>query len=269
MTKKALMVALEVTLTILLITIIAATSPFLYRKWLRTYMSKRTVEINVYDNKDRLLGGGTGFYVKGPSGKTYIMTNRHICSAKEDSKLRIKTSSSNNSFKAKIIEISKESDLCLIESVGKTEGIEVADSLTIGDTINYTGHPRLQPLTMVSGEAVGYRMISVFSGIVKTQKEEDLCNINKDMVVEKVAVPTLSSFQLKLGIKDPNPMIVKVCIQNNKALFTTFQIYPGASGSPIVDAFGNLVSVVYAGPGEGGWGWGVTLNHIKKFLRGR
>lgn len=268
MTKKVLSIVLETVLITLFVASIAGTSPFIYRKMLRSYASQKTVQIELHDEKVGLKGGGTGFYVKADSGKTYIMSNRHICDIESNEFLKIRDS--RNKLKdAHVIEISKESDLCLIEPVEKIEGFDIAKSIGNGDTIYYIGHPRLQPITMVSGEAVGYRKISVFAGIVSNKKDELKCTANVDMAIEKITVPGLSPFQIKLKMKDPNPSTLKVCIQTNKALFTTFQIYPGASGSPIIDAFGRLVSVVYAGPGDGGWGWGVPLTQVKKFLKGR
>lgn len=242
-------------------------SPFAYRTALRQYVSAKSVRILAFD-KGMAIGGGTGFYVKAKSGQTYIMTNRHVCSINK--KLELKIELKNKNFvKAEIIEISKTSDLCLIKSPDSTEGLALADSIDAGDSISYAGYPRLQPLTMANGEAVGYSVISVFVGFIGKDLSQKECQKNKDMHIENMMLPKYTASEKISQFEDFSLSPTKVCLQTGNALVTTAMIYPGASGSPIVNYLGKLVGAVYAGPQGGGWGWGVPLTAIKEFLLGR
>lgn len=250
---------------------VAMISPFIYRAFLRAYVSSKVVKLQVFVG-DRFLGGGTGFYVKSNKGQTYILTNRHICSIKLNENLKIVPRKGPNKGKpipAKIIEISTNSDLCLIESPDDTTGLSIAKSLDIGDSISYAGHPRLQPLTMTTGEAVGYDNITVFVGIVGRDMSRKDCEKNKDMRIEYMVLPNFISSSDKINVQNFSLVPTQVCFQQSSALVTTFMVYPGASGSPIVDSLGKLVGVIYAGPSGGGWGWGVSLIKIKNFMLGR
>jgi S1-C subfamily serine protease len=266
MVKKITVSTTKILVLMSFIFSLAVLSPFLYRMALRGFLTSKVVKMEVHVN-NRALGGGTGFYVKGKSGKTYILTNRHICDIPESAVLKLIPKSGkdkNRPIKAKIIEVSNKSDLCLIESPDNTNGLTVGDSLELGDLIHYAGYPRLQPLTMDTGEAVGYNFIGVFVGFIGEQVSEKQCKANKDMQIREIVAPFIK--KTDSGNEDLFFIKRKVCIQFANSLVTTFTIYPGASGSPIVNWKGDLVSVVYAGPANGGWGWGVSLSQIKEFL---
>jgi serine protease Do len=57
-------------------------------------------------------GGGTGFYVKAASGKTVIVTNRHICDGAAIYQYKF-----GRPIELQIIEVAPHTDLCLLQPV--------------------------------------------------------------------------------------------------------------------------------------------------------
>lgn len=58
-----------------------------------------------------LFGGGTAFLVRGASGKTYTLTNAHVCESASFAAL-----SEDHLLPLQIIEISSNTDLCLLSA---------------------------------------------------------------------------------------------------------------------------------------------------------
>jgi S1-C subfamily serine protease len=76
-------------------------------------------------------GGGTGFYVKGASGNTYIMSNSHVCDyAAKNGKVFVKEENETRMVERKVLESSAFTDLCLIEAVSDKDGLKVGEETT-------------------------------------------------------------------------------------------------------------------------------------------
>ena len=58
----------------------------------------------------------------------------------------------------------------------------------------------------------------------------------------------------------------KLCIENVMALQTTVVGLPGNSGSPVVNQYGHLIGVLFAGDNQVHWSDLVPLEDIKKLL---
>ena len=126
-------------------------------------------------------GGGTGFHVIAPSGKTFIMTNRHVCQLAVNNLLWAVVEGFTQDHQVKVVYASDAFDLCLVEPIPGVEGVTVGDVPYIGQEIHYFGHPRGQQGTFVSGEAVGYHKVLVALGVIGTGIRDDQCK-NKDNV---------------------------------------------------------------------------------------
>jgi S1-C subfamily serine protease len=231
--------------------------------------------------QDPYQGGGTGFYLKGPSGKTYIMTNRHVCNLSTGTTLWATASGSKASREVKIIEKSNNADLCILEASPSVTGLAIGSRLSLGQTIAYLGYPRLQPQTFTTGEAVGEQTITVFAGVINKKMTRAQCQ-TKDSFIRSVPKLFLLSREYAdddsldydidwaaEDLQDLKKQKVQVCYTRGKSLVTTLMIYPGASGSPVFDFFGNIVAVVYASPSKGGWGYAVPLANINEIMKGR
>jgi hypothetical protein len=265
-------------LTVVIICITFAT-PIAYKSYLRSYVVDRVVQINPKKPETAAQmqnpGGGTGFHVLAPSGKTYIMTNRHVCNLAIEGKMWVKNKTQSKSLK--VITSSDSFDLCLIEPLPGIDGIKVGDTPVEGQAVSYAGYPRLQPRTFESGEIAGTKMLTIAAGVVGKDITEEQCQTKDSSIAQVPEILTLlSKAQVDQDLSPwadhplfKNGKMVDMCYQRNTALVTTLIIYGGASGSPMVDILGRLIGVVYAAPTTGGWGYGVTIDNVKTILTGR
>lgn len=192
--------------------------------------------------------GGTGFHVKGPSGKVYILTNAHVCGLAEDGTIYVGYDY-ERPIPRKVIEVSGFTDLCLIEALPSYHGIiSMGSESDAGDKVAAVGHPNLMPTTMTEGEVIGFGEIQVLDHVLN-DLNDDSCNSEKN---KKITVKTIFG-------------PIDICVIAIKAGFSTTLILPGSSGSPVLNSWGNLTGVIFAGNQEG-WSFYVTLADVKKFL---
>lgn len=228
---------------ILLITIFNV--PQLHRTYLRQKVYKEVVKIvNETGNS-----GGTGVYIKLPSGNTAILTNAHVCELKNQNDIVWVKDDTNKAIPRRILEESKFSDLCLVEGLPKHKGLQLGQESNLGDMIYIVGHPRLYPTTMTQGEIYAKEFVDVFDHEI-IDPITDKCDLpkNKKMHVEGI----FGSFD--------------ICLEHIESLMSTTQIMPGNSGSPAVDNWGNIIGLVYAG-GDLGWSIIIPLKDIKDFIK--
>lgn len=208
-----------------------------HNNYLRSKVGSKVVMIT---NKEE-NSGGTGFFVKAPSGDTYILTNAHVCSLGRNNLF----SHVNNGRQVRlnVIEVSSETDLCILSSFGNIEGLNVASNVAIGEELALAGHPKLMPLTVSNGQLIGYSTTVVLY---------DNAPCPETLEGPFQSVPT------RFG---------EMCVGVIKeAGMTNILSLPGNSGSPIVNFFGNVVGVLFAG-GSDNWGIIVGINSIKHFLQ--
>ena len=254
---------------IIIMVFISAKGPELHSRFIRNYVGTKVVTIM----SPKRRSGGTGFLVKAKSGKTYILTNNHVCGLNQDGFLNVIFNLNPQIYKQKIVARYDKHDLCLIDRIGEIQGIDLADSLSIGETIGLIGHPSLQPLTLSRGEFIGGTYIDIIIGI----------NIPKNKCPGTVVRNRLFDFE---SLKIPLPLVeVKksedifkdliddflnrtYCVKSHYASQLTAYSRGGSSGSPVVNFWGNLVSVLFAGnrqdPHES---FSVPLSSIKDFLK--
>ena len=171
-------------------------------------------------------GSGTGFHIKAPSGKTYILTNQHVC-AIADKNQELLVENSKKMVPRRVIAVYQKHDLCLVEALpGEENGLRMANSLSIGEDIVLIGHPSGRPLTLSKGEFVHKKFIPMLNLEIRTSEECDSINgtwLDGGFFMPSVCVEKVSAF----GISSPS--------------------YPGNSGSPVVNKWGNVVGVLFAG----------------------
>lgn len=123
--------------------------PICHHKWLRDYVGKRVVKITDQSGNS----GGTGFYIKLPSGKTSILTNSHVCDLQKAGIIFISDDSSIRQPHNIIIN-SAYTDLCLVAG-DEVHGLSLAPNAPFGEIVYELGHPLLNALTMTQGELIG------------------------------------------------------------------------------------------------------------------
>ena len=96
-------------------------------------------------------GGGTGFYVEAPSGKSYIMTNRHVCEGDAT------VLEGPRDINLRIVEIAADTDLCLLEAPA-TRGtpLKLGRPPRQHDRVSVVGYGLLLGETITEGRFVGH-----------------------------------------------------------------------------------------------------------------
>jgi V8-like Glu-specific endopeptidase len=264
MLKKTLnAIKLSVKLTVAALAMMAfSLSATEIKKYLDKEMVKGFVYKVIYTKKSKTGPpydgvGATAFLVQADSGKVYLLTNRHVCE-RDNSPDKAYISSVEDSkgkrHPFKIIDMSKDYDLCLAEAPQGKKGIRISDSVTVGETLFYVGFPRGQAATVSYGDLVGHQFMTITRGVVPESISKETCLSNKDTTL----------VQESYGQR-----VFNVCYMHHNAMVSTMFVYGGASGSPVLNKYHQLVGVIYAAPMDGGWGWAMPLSAIKEFLKGR
>lgn len=235
--------------------------PEIHKDYLRGEVGAKTVKITTKSERS----GGTGFFVKAASGKTFILTNRHVCQVKNKSNIvYVKLEGESQAVPRKVVAEYEKHDLCLVESFHGIEGIEVAGNLNAGDTVGIVGHPKLFPLVLSKGEYIGQTFIRLYyiekNGVA-----------TKRLVLGPVASEDLTEKEKKrisFLNKVFSPSGTKYVMKTYKSSQIVGYSRGGSSGSPIVDFYGNLVAVLYAGNRTDVMEtYAVPLNYINDFLK--
>ena len=219
-------------------------SPEIHTAFIRSTVGSKVVTIR------GKRGGGTGFHVQARSGKIYILTNAHICALQESGNVNVRLEGSSRYIPRRVIEVFAKHDLCLVEPVVGVGGVGLSNGVGFGEVIGLIGHPRLTPLTLTKGQFLGYTNIELLEKKNVTQSE---CN---GRFIE-ISDPLL---QLLIGAKS-------FCFRTLNAGHISNTTYPGNSGSPVVNFYGNLVGVLFAGNSRAiTEGYIVPIKFIKEFL---
>ncbi len=222
--------------------------PSVHRHMLRNYVASKSVTVTFTDGR---WGGGSGVHVKLPHGGNAILTNAHVCAIKDEhNEVLIGSESLEKPIPRRVIEVANYTDLCLIEGLPGVTGLSLGGDLYAGDIVNVIGHPLLQPITMTSGEVTSEGPVDIADYIIDTPEEEAKCNLPKNKIL---------TFKSIFGN-------IEVCAIHLEAVQSTAQIFPGNSGSGVVDSRGRLVGVAFASSEETHWGMLITLEDIRHFL---
>ena len=225
---------------------ISGTGAMLFESYLYDYKGSSVVMLTKSLSK---YSGGTGFQIKLPSGKLAIMTNKHIC---ELGKWLYAHTQDGKSQLVKVIEEYKGHDLCLMTPVKNLRPLKIARDLDLHERVWLVGHPALRPLTLESGHYVGPIRIRMYVS----------CRGKRRRPVE---VPIKSNI-----LEEFFKMYYNGCMK----YFNTHHInniaYGGNSGSPVINKYGNVIGVLFAGSrSQNTSSYIVPLKYVKDFLKGK
>lgn len=259
-------------------------APKAHKTALNNYVGSKVVMI-VSDNPDTTdrYGGGTGFHVVAPSGKTYIVTNRHVCRGAKNDTMWAAVRGTTKYHPVKIIERSSFTDLCLVEPLPGIEGLKVGVEPYIGQQVAAIGHPNLQPKTYTEGDVVGTVLYTIAIGAIGREgfTKGDCSGRDNYIVKYRLSQLIRDSMKQKNGLDSSLYNLIEVenlfsdklkneyvdvCLMRTSAMVTTAMIWHGSSGSPVVDFWGNVVGVMYAVGGDNFWGRAITLLDLEQFL---
>jgi S1-C subfamily serine protease len=218
------------------VVLLGALAPGLHNSYIRSTVGAKVVRLtNLAENS-----GGTGFALKAASGRTYIITNAHVCNIPGSYLYSRDVNGKRIRFTR--VKVSIVTDLCALSNPTNIEGLTVSGGVELGETVGILGHPKLQPLTLTLGEIVGYEQVAV---LVRPGP----CKLERGM------------YKTEQTISGP------LCTQLVRdAGLTNIPVRGGSSGSPVVNFFGNVVGVLFAGD-ELGWGVVISRKELVKFLR--
>lgn len=185
-------------------------------------------------------GGGTGWVTYARTGARVIVTNDHVCGIERGGLVTIEQYSGEKSLRH-VIKRNFLRDLCLIEGVSAPALTLANKSPKPFDAVKVMGHPLLKPTAPSYGQYTK-------NGIVPVGFHPD----------ELGACPaTATKFDGFFG---------SFCIQKMELSYTTVPIYPGNSGSPVVNKDGEVIGVMNSADSQSNQGMFIPLPFIKEML---
>lgn len=226
MKKKIKAAGVSITLSIMIL-FGAFIQPQLHNSYLRYEVGESTVKVMVSEQ-----GGGSGFAVTAASGKEFIATNKHVCDAAEKGWVRIVSDSGIEAWK-KVVYIDTKHDICLVEGDARLTPLELANGTRSTGEYHYiVGHPGLRPLTISVGEFIGFHIVRVADESAKTKKQ---------CLGEVQVLSPMEQFMYGQEW---------VCVRSYKSFSSSAVAYGGNSGSPVVNKYGNVIGILFAGPSD-------------------
>lgn len=206
--------------------LLAVAGPDMHQYYLRHSVGKSVVKVSPNGR-----GGGTGFSMEGASGELYIVTNEHVCSPSKDGYVYV---SSDRGFTSRreIVHIDKIHDICLVKGDKRLPALDLASKPSKGDSHYVIGHPGGRYLTISKGEYIGNSIIQLIDNTAKTPKQ---CN---GTLIELNPIE-----QFFYGVKF-------ICLKSMTTYASSAIAYGGNSGSPAVNAWGNVIGILFAGSRE-------------------
>ena len=207
-------------------------------RWHENYlMDKLSPSVGKLTPINNQATGGTGFQIETPAGPR-IMTNAHVCELFAPYGL---ATAPSGQMVVEVLYMDPVADLCITTAFIGLPALELADEAPeVGDELAVLGHPQLAPQTFVKGRVLGQKLVKVLMGFAT---EECLS-------------------------KPGTEAIFIFCVKPFVSTLTNIKIYPGNSGSPVVNIWGEVTNVVFASDNTMHHGILVPYRDVKRVLDG-
>jgi len=250
----------------LLVLTIVGSGHLIHQSFMRHYIGKNSVMLYGPEG-----GGGSGFFVKAPSGKKYILTNRHVCGLHKNGYMEVYLKDQIRLMRKKIAHVYKDHDLCLIEAPIGPSGLNIATFNPFAGIIAIIGHPKLRPLIVATGQHIGFKTIELITAInVKPdQCDGRIIDLDKKSIKNQIIPDTV--YLKDVTSPQPNMFTLRnICLKSYYSSALHAYSRGGSSGSPVVNFFGQVVAVLFAGHrGDQFESYAVPLADIKEFLKNK
>lgn len=213
--------------------------------------------------------GGTGFAVRAPSGISYILTNAHICETSGLSPVdgSMLVGEGKGERYRRILLASGDSDLCILEGMPGVEGLNVAHApVEFNQWVFSAGFPSLGDYRLGRGQVTGMEDVVMFHHMMTGDNKA--LNEALDAIDFRCDLPKFSIQNGEVSEEGTfKGLPVKACfVTETLAISTNIHTVGGSSGSPLLNAKGQVVGVIFATTDKGKWGRAVNLKQLKNFL---
>lgn len=229
------------SLVAMIVAYIGLNLTYFHEQYLTNTVSPKVIKITMLGNTQ---SGGTGFFINTDKG-VKLLTNAHICQSLQNG---TGWAFLNGETEPRIVyaeKISTKTDLCVMDGTYNQKGLTMASSFANGDHVHVVGHPSLDPTTISHGYVV-----SNMTTPIPISSTPEACKGPGTQLLKE-------SF---------GPFELFTCIKHFNSYLMTTQIYPGNSGSPVVNFWGNVVGVVFASDSRTWKGRMIGLEEVQEFL---
>jgi S1-C subfamily serine protease len=178
-----------------------------------------------------MRSGGTGFQIENKYGDKFIVTNEHVC---DGDSVKYVQNMHGETRMLQVIKKSKKHDLCVLKPWNNESSLKTGKAKRF-DKVYVVGYPGLRPLTFQSGMFL---------------KKDELIRLATECEGKVTILELLTG-----------------CSKTFTAVYFNAPIYPGNSGSPLVNVYGRVIGVVFAGiPTAPNAGYAVPLEELEEFI---
>jgi S1-C subfamily serine protease len=202
-------------------------------------------------------GGGTGWATRTSTGRPVIVTNDHVCTVEQAGYVILEQDDGRMSIKP-ILARNFERDLCVIGGLEIPALTLAGASPTRFEEIHVMGHPLLNPTTPAAGQYVSDGIMQVGFN----PEPDGTCRGGTPMDFTGKNPPS------RTVPFDSNPLgfFGTVCVLNMELSYSTVTIFPGNSGSPVLNAAGEVVGVMNSANDRDNRGNFIPLTYVKEIL---